>query len=73
MPDKVGLGAVIHCHPAQTPVIEYKSAGFDHVDRHAEARGNAENSAGILRDVGFIQGDAHGEGITIRVGSRNHL
>ena len=54
-PDPCGI---IERRAAQPPVIEQKATGFDQIDRDPEARDEAQESAGILRDIGLEKGEA---------------
>ena len=49
---------IIERGAAQPPVIEQETTGLDQIDLDREARGEAQQSAGILRDIGLEQGEA---------------
>ena len=56
---------VVHPGAAQVPVGDGESGGLDQIDGEAETGGGAQQSAGILRNVGLIEGEAqvgHGAG-----------
>jgi hypothetical protein len=58
---EVDLLQVVHARPPEPPVVEDESARLDEVDRHPEAGREAQDRAGILRDVGLIERKPHGK------------
>ena len=59
--EEVDMLEIVHARPPEPPVVEDESARLDEVDRHPEAGREAQDRAGILRDVGLIGGEAqHG-------------
>jgi hypothetical protein len=52
---------VVHPGASQAAVVEGESARLDHVDRQPETGGEAQDRAGILRDVGLIERKPHGK------------
>ena len=49
---------IIEAGALQPPVVEHETKGLDQVDRDRETGGEAQQCPGILRDVGFEQGEA---------------
>ena len=47
---------IIEQRPPQPPVVEDKAERLDQIDRDAKARGEAQQRPGILRNIGFEQG-----------------
>ncbi len=50
---------IVHSGAPQPAVVEQESGRLDQVDGDAEARGEAQHGARILRDVGLVEGEAH--------------
>ena len=55
-----GQVVVVHGGAADALVVDRKAAGLDDVERRAQAGGQADEGAEILRDIGLEQGKAHG-------------
>ena len=47
MATPVGMGDIVHAHPADTPLVERKAAGLDDLEPNAEASGEPERRAEI--------------------------
>src|SRR5439155_20036905 len=60
MTRELGRAEIVHAGATQPSVVEDEAAGLDDVDRDAEAGGEAEQRAGILRDVRLVEDEAHG-------------
>ncbi len=58
----MGKREVIEPGAAQPAVGEDEAAGLDDVDSDAKTGAEADQSAGILRDIGLEEGKAHGDG-----------
>ena len=56
MPDNAGQIVIIHGGAADPLVVERKAAGFDDVERHAQASRQTDESAEILWDIGLVKG-----------------
>ena len=52
------IGRVIEGGAPEPAVVEQEAARLDQVDRDAEASGEPQQRAGILRNVGLEQGEA---------------
>jgi len=50
---------VIHARATNAAVVEDEAARFDEIHRHAESGGEPHHGAGVLRDVGFEEDEAH--------------
>ena len=51
---------IIHAGALQAAVVEHEAAGLDDVDGDAEAGAEAQQRAGVLRNVGLVEGKTHG-------------
>ncbi len=51
---------VIHAGAAESAIGRREASRLDDVGLDAEARAEAQNCSGVLRDVGLVEGDAHG-------------
>jgi hypothetical protein len=60
MPRERNLVEVVHSGPAEGAVGDREAGRLDDMRRDAEAGGEAQNRAGVLRDVGLEQSDPHG-------------
>ena len=49
---------IIERGAAKSPIIEQKTTRFDQIDRDPEAGGEAQQGAGILRNIGLEEGEA---------------
>ena len=63
--DELDRAEIVHAGATQPSVVEDEAAGLDDVDRDAEAGGEAEQRAGILRDVRLVEDEAHGAGFGV--------
>ena len=72
MADDLGAGEIVHAGPAQALVVPEEAAGLDDIHRHAEAGGEAQNRAAVLRNIGLEQGKAHGDCRMLGKGAELH-
>ena len=49
---------VVEAGAAEVAVGDVEAGRLDDVDRNAEAGGEAQERAGVLRDVGLVEGEA---------------
>ena len=59
MPGDLGMLDVIHAGPPQPAVAQNEAAGLDDVDRHPQTGAESDEGAGILRNIGLEEGEAH--------------
>jgi hypothetical protein len=60
MPAELHLIKVIHSSPAEGAVRTWKSGRLDDVGLNPETGREPQDRAGVLRDVGLVEGDPHG-------------
>ena len=78
VPGQVDLVEIVHAGAAEGAVGDRKAGRLDQVRLDPEAGGEPQDRAGILRDVGLVEGDAHGAGVhgepdRSRIGARRKL
>ena len=73
MASNLRLSAVIHRYPADTLIVDHKSAGLYYFNRYVQAGSQPENGPSVLRDIGLIKGYPHGKGIPAREKTRNDM
>ena len=56
MPVEVGGGGVVERGACQLAVVDEEPGGLDQVDRDPKAGPEPEKGAGVLRNVGLIEG-----------------
>jgi hypothetical protein len=52
----VGILQIVHSGPAEIAIRQQKSTGLDNIDSHPQTGPQPHQAAGILRDIGLIQG-----------------
>ena len=53
------ISRIIEDGALEPPVIEQETARLDQIDGHPKARREPQQGPGILRNVGFEQGETH--------------
>ena len=53
---------IVHAGAAQSPVGQVEARRFDHMDFDAEAGAESQDGAGVLRNVGLVEGKRDHEG-----------
>jgi hypothetical protein len=53
------LVEIIHAGPAEMPVGDWKTGGFDDMGRDLKARAKPEDGPGVLGDVGLEKRNLH--------------
>src|SRR5690242_15434703 len=59
VPGEVDLIEIVHAGAAEGAVAHRETGRLDQMRLQPQAGGQAENRAGVLRDVGLVEGDAH--------------
>src|SRR3954466_3387157 len=59
------LGGIVERRASEPAIVGNKAERLDQVDRHAETRGDAQQSTGILRNVWFEQRETQSGTVTL--------
>ena len=60
VPRDLDVGQIVEAGPPQGAVGHVEPRRSDHVHGDAQAGGQAQNGAGVLRDIGLVERQAHG-------------
>ena len=60
MAGEVGLPQIVHPGALQLGIAPQKTARLDDVERHVQTGPEPDQGSGVLWDVRFIEGEAHG-------------